>query len=299
MKYKYILSIVLAGACLSACHDFRNDYMVNDTVYMRSETDALIQDFSVYDAQFRIGVIKAGKGLSPSTVEIGIAPTDSVLAYNERHSTGYLPLPKSLYNADEIDGTVLNFTAGEARQKVDVKWDPRAMVTKMTTETDAFVIPVFIRKADLAVSTTKYMVLVRPVLSTLSVRALDNPMTCKEESVATAKVGVKLDHAIPNHNVIVKFHFDPAATTVNGIDYVAAPAGSVTLPSGEATIKAGDIETDIEVAMDMNKVGLDVSHIAGIIKIDAVEVVTENGNLDFMPVTEDEMVVRVTKTKKS
>ena len=101
MKIKYLLIAATALVCITACHDYRDDFMVEDTVYLRSATDALVQDYSVYDALFRFGVIKSGKGRSGDNVTIGIAPTDSVLIYNERHSTNFVPLSKTLYNSEE------------------------------------------------------------------------------------------------------------------------------------------------------------------------------------------------------
>ena len=298
MKIKYLLIAATALVCITACHDYRDDYMVEDTVYLRSATDALVQDYSVYDALFRFGVIKSGKGRTGDNVTIGIAPTDSVLKYNERHSTNFVPLSKSLYNAEEIDNKVLEFAQNDARIKVDVKWDPAAMVSKMTAETDNFVIPVFIKKASLAVSKTKYMVLIHPVLSTIGVREADNAMTCKALSTFTGKIGVVLDNPISTHDVKVKLSYTPAAATVNGLDYAAAPAGAINLVSDEAVIKAGNTEVDIEVDLDMNKVAEGVDRVAGKVKIESVTVVTADGGLDIMPIRSDEMVVRVTKTKK-
>lgn len=299
MKIRYIIIAALALVSFSACHDFRDDFMVEDTVYLRSATDALVQDYSVYDALFRFGLIKSGKGRSADNVTIGIAPTDSVLKYNERHGTNYLPLSKSLYNAEEIDNKVLTFSQDDARIKVDVKWDPQMMVDKMTTETDDFVIPVYIKKASLAISKTKYMVLIHPVLSTIGVREDAVFMTCQEGSTSTELVGVVLDHSIPNHDVRVKLSFIPEAITVGEYSYVAAPEGSIKLVNDEVTIKAGLTEVDIEVDLDMSKVSYGVDRVAGKIKIESVTVVTgEDGGLGIMPVTSREISVRVAKTKK-
>lgn len=298
MKIRYIIIAALALASLSACHDFRDDYMVSDTVYLRSATDALVQDFSVYDALFRFGVIKSGKGRAGDQVIIGIAPTDSVVKYNERHSTNYLPLSKTLYNAEEIDNKVLTFDPSDARVKVDVKWDPAGMVAKMTSEVDNFVIPVYIKGSNLDISKTKYMLLIHPVLSTIGVREADNPMTCKVGSTFTGKIGVVLDNPISSHDVKVKLSYTPSATTVNGLNYVAAPEGAIKLVSDEVTIKAGLNEVDIEVDLDMSKVPDGTDRVAGKVKIESVTVVTADGGLGIMPVRSREMVVRVTKTKK-
>lgn len=295
MKLRYIITAALALAILSSCHDFRDDYMVEDTVYLRSATDAIIQDYSVYDALFRFGVIKSGKGRTGDQVTIGIAPTDSVVRYNERHSTDYLPLSKTMYNSEEIDNKVLTFDPADARVKVDVKWDPAAMVAKMTSEVDNFVIPVYIKDASVAVSKTKYMLLIHPVLSTIGVRNADNAMTCKAGSTFTGKIGVVLDTPIPGHDVKVKLTYTPSPTTVNGLNYAAAPEGSIKLVSDEVTIKAGLSEVDIEVDLDMTKVPDGTDRVAGKVKIESVTVVTADGGLDFMPVRSREMVVRVTK----
>lgn len=296
MKYRYILSIVLAGACLSACHDFRDDHMVEDTVYLRSESDALVQDFSVYDAVSRFGVIKSGKGRSAATVTLGIAPTDSVLKYNELHKTDYLPLGRSFYNADELDGKVLNLAAAEARAKVDVSWDPRTMVAEMQAGADDYVIPVYIKEASIDISKTKYMVLIHPVLSTLSVRAQDNFMTCKEGSTFTGKVGLLLSNPIPGHDVRVKLAYTPEAVTVSGASYEAAPEGAIKLVTDEVTIKAGNTEVDVEVDLDMNPVAAATTRVSGKISVVSVTVMAGEG-LDFMPVTAGDMIVRVDKTK--
>lgn len=297
--FRYILLSVLGVTVLSACHDFRDDYMVEDTVYLRSGADDLIQDYTVYDDMVRIGVIKAGKGRSTSTVELGIASNDMLFEYNEAHSTEYVALSKSRYNADEIEGKVVTFGLDESRVKVDIKWDPFDMVSLMTTEKDNFVIPIYIKKSNLKINESRDLVLVHPVLSTLSVRETDNPMTCKDGGTFTGKVGVKLDYAIPGHDVKVKLSFTPKAATVNGINYVPAPAGSVTLVSDEAVIKAGDFETDIEVDLDMSGVASDMKTMSGVVKIESAEVVVEGGkNLEFIPITQNEMTVRVTKTAK-
>ena len=299
-KKIYILLGILALAALSACHDFRDDKMVADSVYLRSADDNLLQDYTIYDGTIRFGVIKAGKGLSTGRVEIGIATNDQLFQYNEDHETEFVALAKSHYNADEIDGKVLEFSQDEARLKVDVKWDPQDMVNLMTSETDNFVIPVCIRSSNLAISETKNLLLIHPVLTTLTVRDEDNSMTCKEESTFTAKVGVKLDNAIPGHDVKVKLSFNPAAMTVNGISYAAAPAGSITLVSDEVVINAGDIEADIEVDLDMSGVASGVNYIAGEIVIESASVVIDGGtDIDFIPVKTSKMTVRVTKTKKA
>ncbi len=301
MKLRYLIISALALVCIAACHDYRDEYMVEDTVYLRSATDALVQDYSVYDALFRFGVIKSGKGRTGDQVTIGIAPTDSVVKYNERHSTNYLPLSKTLYNSEDIDNKVLTFDPADARIKVDVKWDPKAMVDKMTTEIDNFVIPVYIKKASLAISKTKYMVLIHPVLSKIGVKQDDYSFGCKTTS--TGKVGVTLDNPIPGHDVKVKLTYTPSATTAKDasgkdVSYVAAPEGAIKLLSDEVTIKAGLNEVDVELDIDMTKVPDGTDHIAGKVKIESVTVVTDGGGLDFMPVTSREMVVRVTRTKK-
>ena len=297
MKLRYILTAALALAAFTACHDFRDDYMVDDTVYLRSATDALVQDYSVYDALSRFGVIKSGKGRTGDQVTIGIAPTDSVVKYNERHSTNYLPLSKTLYNAEEIDGKVLAFDPADARVKVDVKWDPAAMVAKMTSEVDDFVIPIYIKDASVAISKTKYLLLIHPVLSTIGVREVDNAMNCKAGSTSTGKIGVVLDTPIPTHDVKVKLSYTPSSATVNGLNYVAAPEGAIKLPVDEVIIKAGLSEVDIDVDLDMTKVPDGTDRVAGKVKIESVTVVTADGGLDFMPVRSSEMTVRVTKKK--
>ena len=288
-----MISAVLP-ALLAACEDFRNDQMVDDTVYLRSENESLVQEYSVFDEIFRFGVIKAGRGLSAATVELGIAPADSVLAYNERHKTDFVPLSKSLYNADQIDGKVITIEAKAANARIEVRWNPAAMVAKMSSEPDNFVIPVYIRNSNLAVNPGKAMLLIRPVLSSVTVRETDNYMQCQTGSTATGKVGLRLDNPIPGHDVRVKLAFRPKAVTVNGIPYQAAPEGSIKLVREYATIKAGDMETDVEVALDLRPVDAGVSHISGEIVIEGAEVVIENGtNIDYIPVVTDRMVVRV------
>ncbi|MBR1872846.1 MAG: DUF1735 domain-containing protein [Bacteroidales bacterium] len=299
-NFRYIFLAALAGLTLAGCHDFKDDYMVPDTVYLRSASDLTIQDYSVYDATSLIGVIKAGKGRTAALVTLGVAPTDTVLAYNERNSTNYLPLSKSLYNADELDGMVLGFSASEARKQVPVKWDPKGMVDKMMAETDDYVIPVYIKESSLDISDSKYLLLIHPVLSTLDVRSADNGMTCKSGATFVSReAGLKLDRALSRHDVKVKLSFAPKAVTVNGIDYEAAPVGSIELAKDEVTIKAGDQEVDIELNLSMASsiVPTATTYISGEIKIESVTIVVDGGDdIDFMPVLTDKMVVRVRKT---
>ena len=297
--FRYILFVLAGAFILASCHDYKDDNMVEDTVYLRSSDDGLVQEVSVYDQVVRFGVIKSGKGRSACTVQLGIDSGDKLFDYNEEHETGFVSLARKWYNADELEDKQVTFSPEDARVKVDVKWDPFDMVGLMLTETDDFVIPVYIKSSSITVNEKKSLLLIRPVLSTLSVRAADNAMTCKEESTFTAKVGVKLDHAIPGHDVRVNLSFSPKAMTVNGISYEAAPSGSINLVSSEVIIKAGDFESDVEVDLDMTGVPGSVKYVSGVIRIDSAAVVIEDGeDINFIPVVQDEMAVRVTKTAK-
>lgn len=294
----YLSVLVAAMALMCSCEDFRDSHMVEDTIYLRSESADLIQDYSVFDALFRIGVIKAGKGRTPATVELGIAPADTVLVYNQRHNTDYIPLSRSLYNSEAIDGNVISFSAAESRVKVDVEWDPQAMVNKMLSEKDNFVIPVYIKNASLKVSDSKYLLLIHPVLSSVTVSAPDYSVSCQAGGRTTCKVGVKIDNAISGHDVKIKLNYTPKVVLANGINYVEAPAGSIKLVKEEVIIPAGAQEISVAVDLDMAGIADSISHIAGEISIVEAEVVIENGkNIDFIPVLNDKMILRVIKTR--
>ena len=306
-KALYILGAF--ALCLTACQDYRDDYMVEDSVYLRSADETLVAEYSVYDAVNRIGVIKAGKGFSSCTAELGV-DNSLVGDYNFEHGTDYVPLPKSFYNASELDGLTVKFGKDEARKMVDIKWEPAAMVAEMSATPDKYVIPVYIKSASIDVQEAKSLVLVRPILSTLAVRDLNNPVTCKEENTATVKLGLLLSSAVSTKDVTVKLAFTPKAMTVGAKSYEAAPAGSVKLRSESVVIPAGVSEFDFQVDLDMNGIPAGNDLFSGEIAITGVEV-RKTANLDkaradesadevltFMPVTADKMNVLVTRTRK-
>lgn len=306
-KALYILGAF--ALCLTACQDYRDDYMVEDSVYLRSADETLVAEYSVYDAVNRIGVIKAGKGFSSCTVELGV-DNSLVGDYNYEHGTDYVPLPKSLYNASEIDGKKFIIGANEARVMVEVKWDPAEMVAEMSSTPDKYVIPVYIKSASIDVQEAKSLVLVRPILSTLAVRDLNNPVTCKENNTATVKLGLILSSAIQTKDVTVKLAFTPKAMTVGGNSYEAAPAGAVALRKESVVIPSGVSELDFQVDLDMNGIPNGNDLFSGEIAITGVEV-RKTSNLDkaradesadevltIMPVTSDKMNVLVTRTHK-
>lgn len=306
---KTIFSICALALCLTACEDYRDKYIVDDSVYLRSADETLVVEYSVYDAVNRIGVIKAGKGFESSTVELGI-DNSLVGDYNYENGTDYVPLPKSFYNASELDGLTVKFGKDEARKMVDIKWEPSAMVAEMSSTPDKYVIPVYIKSASIDVQEAKSLVLVRPILSTLAVRDLNNPVTCKENSTATVKLGLILSSAIQTKDVTVKLAFTPKAMTVGGNNYEAAPAGAVALRKESVVIPAGVSELDFQVDLDMNGIPNGNDLFSGEIAITGVEV-RKTSNLDkaradesadevltIMPVTSDKMNVLVTRTHK-
>ena len=306
-KALYILGAF--ALCLTACHDYRDDYMVEDSVYLRSADETLVAEYSVYDAVNRIGVIKAGKGFSSCTVELGV-DNSLVGDYNYEHGTDFVPLPKSFYNAAELDGKTVTIGKDAARAMVEIKWEPAAMVAEMSATPDKYVIPVYIKSASVDVQQAKSLVLVRPILSTLAVRDLNNPVTCRENNTATVKLGLILSSAIQTKDVTVKLAFTPKAMTVGGKSYEAAPAGAVALRKESVVIPAGVSELDFQVDLDMNGIASGNDLFSGEIAITGVEVrKTSNADkaradesadevLTFMPVTADKMNVLVTRTHK-
>ena len=307
MKKAMILMGVIALFATTACEDYRDDYLPDDSVYLRSADDKLVVEYSVYDAVNRIGVIKAGKGSSSCSVELGI-DNSLVGDYNFDHGTDYVPLPKSLYNATEIDGKKLTIASNEARVMVEVRWDPAEMVAEMSSTPDKYVIPVYIKSASLNIQEAKKLVLVRPIMATLAPRAAQNPVTCKEESTATVKLGLVLSAPIDTKDVTVHLAFTPRAFSAGGKDYAAAPSGSVRLRKDSAVIPAGVSEIDFQVDLDMH--GVTADFVGGDITITGVEVrKTSNADkaradesdddvLTIMPVTMNSMAVLVTRTKK-
>ncbi len=304
---KTIFSICALALCLTACEDYRDKYIVDDSVYLRSADETLVVEYSVYDAVNRIGVIKAGKGFESCSVELGI-DNSLVGDYNYENGTDFVPLPKSLYNASEIDGKIFTIAANEARVMVEVKWDPAEMVSEMSSTPDKYVIPVYIKNASVGIQDAKRLLLVRPIMATLAPRALSNPVTCKESSTATVKLGLVLSSAINTKDVTVKLAFTPRAFTSGGKDYAAAPAGSVTLRKESVVIPAGVSEIDFQVDLDMN--GVTDDYLGGDITITDVEIrKTSNADkaradesddevLKIMPVTSPSMAVLVARTKK-
>ncbi|MBP5488290.1 MAG: DUF1735 domain-containing protein [Bacteroidales bacterium] len=292
----------------TACEDYRDNNLPQDSVYLRSPDDKLIAEYSVYDAVNRIGVIKAGKGMEACTVELAI-DNSLVGDYNYEHGTDYVPLPKSLYNADEINGRKVTIAAKDVRALVEIKWDPAEMVAEISSTPDKYVIPLWIKSSTVDIQEAKRLVLVRPIMATLEPRAASNPVTCKEESTAAVKLGLVLSAPIDTKDVTVSLLFMPKAFTSGGKDYVAAPAGSVTLRKQKVVIPAGVSEIDFLVDLDMT--GVTDDYLGGIITITKVEVrKTTNPDkartdesdaevLTCLPVTSDTMSILVRRTKTS
>ena len=306
MKKAMILLGVLA-IFATACDDYRDDYLPDDSVYLRSADATLIMEYSVYDAVNRIGVIKAGKGFEGCSVTLAI-DNSLVGDYNYENSTDYVPLPKSLYNASAIDGKTLTFAAKDTRAMVDIVWDPAEMVAEMSSTPDKYVIPICIKSATVDIQEAKKVLLVRPIMATLAPRATANPVTCKENNTATVKLGLVLSAPIDTKDVTVKLAFSPRAFTEGGKDYAAAPNGSVKLRKESAVIPAGVSEIDFQVDLDMN--GVTADYVGGDITITGVEVrKTSNTDkaradesadevINFLPVTVNSMAILVKKTKQ-
>lgn len=307
MMKKTIFTLAFAALCLASCHDYRDDYMVADSVYLRSADETLVAEYTVYDRINRIGVIKAGKGLTSCSVELEV-DNSLVGDYNYDHGTSYVPLPRSLYNVDEINGKKITFGKDDARVMVDVVWDPAAMVAEYSTSSDDYVIPIRIKDASIDIQEAKRLLLVRPVMATLAPRAARNPVTCKEDSRAAVKLGLVLSSAISVKDVDVTLAFTPKALTYGGKDYVAAPDGSVTLRKSVVTISAGVSEMDFVVDLDM--AGVTSDYLGGTISITGVQVRkssdpdkarpddSDTEVFDFLPVTSSSMDILVTRTKK-
>ena len=303
-------TIILTAATvtlLSACHDFKNDYMVEDSVYLRSGDETLVEEFTVYDATNRIGVIKAGRGFEDCTVELGV-DNDLVGDYNYENGTDYVPLPKTYYNRDEIDGKKITIAKDDVRAKVDITWDSRELALEMNSTPDKYVIPVFIKSANIEIQEAKRLLLVRPVLSVASVLHENQTATCRENSMATVKATVTLSEAISTKDVTLHLSFAPATIDYGGKQYVSAPAGSISLRKDSVTIPAGNLEADVEVDLDMAPVADGTDYIGGKITITGCEVV-KTSNRDkarsdddgtpstFMPIKTATTNILVTKTK--
>ncbi|MBO4605107.1 MAG: DUF1735 domain-containing protein [Bacteroidales bacterium] len=308
MKKAMILMGVIALFAATACDDYRDDYLPEDSVYLRSADDNLIVEYSVYDATNRIGLIKAGQGSKACTVELAI-DNSLVGDYNYDHGTDYVPLPKAMYNASEIDGKTVKIGEKDARAMIEVKWDPTEMVAEMSSTPDKYVIPVWIKSATCGIQEAKRLLLVRPIMATLAPRAAQNPVTCKEASTATVKLGLVLSAPIDTKDVTVHLSFTPRSFSTGGKDYAAAPAGSVVLRKESVVIPAGVSEIDFQVDLDMSNVTVD--YVGGDINITGVEV-RKTSNADkaradesaddvftAMPVTAASMQVLVTRTKKA
>ena len=302
MMKKIILILGAAALFMTACEDYRDEYITPDSVYLRSADETLIVEHSVYDAVNRIGVIKSGKGSKDCTVTLSI-DNSLVGDYNYENGTNYVPLPKSLYNSSAIDGLIVKFGAKDARAMVEIVWDPAEMVAEMNSTPDVYVIPLCIKSASIDIQEAKKFVLVKPVMATLAPRAAVNSISCKKDSTATAKLGLVLSTPIDTKDVTVKLAFTPSAFTEGGKDYVVAPEGSVALRKASAIIPAGSAEVDFLVDMDMH--GITDNFLGGIITITGVEVrKTANPDkaradesaddvLDCMPVTLASMKVLV------
>ncbi len=305
---KTIILTAAAVAALTACHDYRNDFMVEDSVYLRSADESLVEEFTVYDATNRIGVIKAGRGSEDCTVELGV-DNDLVGDYNYERGTDFVPLPKAFYNRDEIEGKKVTIGKDDVRAKVDITWDSRELVLEMNATPDKYVIPVYIKSASIDIQEEKRLVLVRPILSTASVRDVNNPVTCRENSMATVKVGVTLSSAIKTKDVTLNLSFAPAELTDSkGNVFTSAPSGSIKLVKESVTIPAGDVEADVEVELDMAGVPDGTDRIGGTVTITGCEV-KKTSNVDkarsdddgtvitYMPVKTPVMNILATKTK--
>lgn len=293
----------------TACEDYRDEYLVDDSVYLRSANDTLIVQYSVYNAVNRIGLIKAGKGSKDCSVELAI--DNSLIGdYNYDHGTDYVPLPKALYNSAELNGKTVKIAAKDARAMVEVKWDPAEMVAEMTASPDdKYVIPIWIKNATIDIQEAKRLLLVRPMMATLAPSAMSNPVTCRENSTATVKLGLMLSTPIDTKDVTVHLSFSPRAFSAGGKDYAAAPAGSVTLRKESVVIPAGVSEIDFQVDLDMT--GVTDDYIGGDINITGVEVrkttnqdkaradESEDDVLTCLPVKNSSMAVLVTRTKKT
>ena len=307
MMKKIILLLGAAALCLAACEDYRDEYITPDSVYLRSADDSLMVSYSVYDAVNRIGVIKSGKGTKDCTVTLSI-DNSLVGDYNYDHNANYVPLPKSLYNAADLDGMVVKMGADDARAMVEVKWTPADMVAEMTASPDKYVIPIRIKSATISVNEAKRILLVKPVMATVGPRALSNSVSCKQNSTATVKLGLVLSEQVDTKDVTVKLAFTPRAFTAGGIDYAAAPAGSVALRKDSVVIPSGDTEVDFQVDLDMK--GVTADYIGGDIVITGVELrKTANADkaradesadevLTIMPVSNPSMALLVKKSKK-
>ena len=307
MMKKIILLLGAAALCLAACEDYRDEYITPDSVYLRSADDSLMVSYSVYDAVNRIGVIKSGKGAKDCTVTLAI--DNSVVGdYNHDHHTNYVPLPKALYNAKELDGMVIKMGAEDVRAMVEVKWNPADMVDEMTSSPDRFVIPICIKSASISVNEAKKILLVKPVMATVGPSKLANSMSCKQNSTATVRVGLVLSEPVETKDITVKLAFSPRAFTAGGNDYAAAPAGSVTLRKNSVVIPSGNTEVDVQVDLDMT--GVTSDYIGGDIVITGVELrKTTNADkaradesaddvLTIMPVTNPSMALLIKKSKK-
>ena len=105
--------------------------------------------------------------------------------YNSKNKTDYTVLPEGTFTLSE---TVLSYGADDVVKEVAVNWDPVAMAAAVAAHPDG-VIPLILSSDDLTVNGERRFLLIKPVLTTVSVTQKQQSRTVDRKSVEKDKQG--------------------------------------------------------------------------------------------------------------
>ena len=241
---KIFLYTLLTGAAtllLQGCiEDSRENYMVDDSLSL--VYDEPVVEVSVHAAAQTVTVLKAGKGKSGAWAELAQGSAE-LAAWNasEENDVKYDEINASLVSFSD---TRVTFGEKDIRQSVEVRWDPKAVIPKLSTGNE--VIPVAIAGSDITVNEDRKLLLLNLVNSTVSFASSGSTVVAKETPSEKAELSVKLrlDHVLPK-DVTVSFDVDnslvEAYNAAKGTNFPAAPAGYVSAASVEIPAGAADV----------------------------------------------------------
>ena len=249
MKKVYFLSVLALSLCMAhSCEDYRDDYLLGNTVYIRPDATP-VRNCSVYSPVQEFGVIRSGALKDGGEVRLGTSAT-LLVKYNIASGTKYGNMPSSQFS---LGNDVLDFGSDDACLLSTVSWDADALAARIASSKDDLVIPLSIVDAQLPVVQDRNLLIIRPVIPSysMSVSSVRVSLQQGDKNPRQGSATIVLDYPLSDRELTLGLTHDPSLAS--GFRGSAAPDGFFTLTSSTVTFKAGETSADFTFSIDPAK----------------------------------------------
>ena len=227
-----ILTLLALVPVLFSCEDYRDDYLLENTVYIRPDAGA-VRNFSVFCPGQEVGIIRSGALSDGGKVLVGASSTNLV-KYNIASGTRYVNMPSYIY---EISGTEFSFGSDDARKVLYLDWDADRMADLLSESKDDLVMPLSILSSDLSIVEDRNLLLMHPVIPTFSMTSSSVKVSLRQgdKNIRKVSASLRLDYPVGDRDVTFT---------------VSAPEGFLSLTETAVTVRAGETSASFECVVD-------------------------------------------------